>query len=130
MKSAVEEIVRYTPPVLFATERYPKEDIKLAGTLIPKGELVLAALGSANHDESKFENPETLILDRQNNQHVGFGSGMHYCLGAPLARLESSIAFQVLFERLPNIQLAVNPENLRWNSGLITRGVKAIPVKF
>ncbi|MBW4624037.1 MAG: cytochrome P450 [Brasilonema octagenarum HA4186-MV1] len=130
MKSAVEELVRYTPPVLFATPRYASLDLAIAGTLIPKGELVLAAVGSANHDESKFENPETLILDRQNNKHLGFGSGMHYCLGAPLARLESSIAFQVLFERLPNIRLAVNPENLRWNSTLITRGAKAIPVKF
>ncbi|MBD0261551.1 MAG: cytochrome P450, partial [Tolypothrix sp. Co-bin9] len=126
----VEELVRYTPPVLFATSRYAREEMAIAGTHIPKGELVLAALGSANYDESKFENPETLMLDRQNNKHVGFGSGMHYCLGAPLARLESSIAFQVLFERLPNIRLAVNPENLRWHSSLITRGVKAIPAKF
>ncbi|MDB9321365.1 MULTISPECIES: cytochrome P450 family protein [Cyanophyceae] len=130
MKSAVEELVRYTPPVLFATTRYAREDFAIAGTQIPKGELVLAALGSANHDESKFEHPEALILDRKHNKHVGFGSGMHYCLGAPLARLESSIAFQVLFERLPNIRLAVNPENLRWNSSLVTRGLKAIPVKF
>ena len=130
MKSAVEELVRYSPPVLFATSRYAKEDVELASTVIPKGELVLAGLGSANHDESKFEQPETLILDRQNNKHVGFGSGMHYCLGAPLARLESSIAFQVLFERLPNIRLAVNPESLSWHSSLITRGMKVIPVKF
>jgi cytochrome P450 PksS len=130
MKSAVEELVRYTPPVLFATTRYAREDLTIAGTRIPKGESVLAALGSANHDESKFEHPETLMLDRQNNKHVGFGSGMHYCLDAPLARLESSIAFQVLFERLPNIRLAINPEKLRWNSSLITRGTKAIPVKF
>jgi len=130
MKFAVEELVRYTPPVLFATTRYARVDIELAATLIPKGDLVLAAIGSANHDESKFENPETLMLDRRNNKHVGFGAGMHYCLGAPLARIEASIAFQVLFERLPNLRLAINPENLRWNSSLITRGVEAIPVKF
>ena len=130
MNSAVEELVRYSPPVLFATTRYARKNLMIAGTRISKGDLVLAALGSANHDESKFEHPETLMLDRQNNKHVGFGSGMHYCLGAPLARLESSIAFQVLFERLPKLRLAVNPENLRWNSSLITRGVKAIPVKF
>ncbi|MUG98347.1 cytochrome P450 [Scytonema sp. UIC 10036] len=130
IKSAIEELVRYTPPVLFATTRYARENLEIAGTQIPKGELVLAALGSANHDESKFENPETLMLDRQNNKHVGFGSGIHYCIGAPLARLESSIAFQVLFERLPNIRLAVDPNNLLWNSSLITRGAKAIPVKF
>ena len=130
MKSAVEELMRYTSPVLFATQRYAREDMTVADTLIPKGDLVLAALGSANRDESKFENPDTLVLDRQNNKHVGFGSGMHYCLGAPLARLEASIAFQVLFERLPNIQLAIDSENLRWNSSLVTRGVKTIPVKF
>jgi cytochrome P450 len=130
MKSGVEELVRYTPPVLFATSRYAREDLIIADTCIPKGESVLAALGSANHDESIFENPETLMLDRQNNKHIGFGSGIHYCLGAPLARLESSIAFQVLFERLPNLRLAVNYENLRWNSNLITRGVSSIPVKF
>jgi cytochrome P450 len=130
MKSAVEELMRYTSPVLFATTRYAREDITVAGTLIPKGDMVLAALGSANRDESKFEHPETLILERQNNKHLGFGSGMHYCLGAPLARLEASIAFQVLFERLPNIQLAIDAENLRWNSSLITRGAKTIPLKF
>ncbi|MBW4601921.1 MAG: cytochrome P450 [Calothrix sp. FI2-JRJ7] len=130
MKSAIEELVRYTSPVLFATERYTREDITIAGTTIPACELVFAVLGSANHDESIFENPETLILDRQNNKHVGFGSGMHYCLGAPLARLESSIAFQVLFERLPNLRLAINPESLRWNSSLIMRGASSIPVKF
>jgi cytochrome P450 len=130
MKSAVEELVRYTPPVLFSTERYAREDLEIAGTSIPKGDIVLAALGSANYDESKFDRPETLILDRPNNKHFGFGSGIHYCLGAPLARLESSIAFQVLFERLPNLQLAVNPENLRWNPSLIIRGLKAIRVRF
>jgi cytochrome P450 len=130
MKSAVEELVRYTSPVLFATERYAREDIVMAGTTIPACQLVLAALGSANHDESNFDNPESLILNRQNNKHVGFGFGMHYCLGAPLARLESSIAFQVLFERLPNLRLAISPENLRWNSSLIMRGVSSIPVKF
>lgn len=130
MKPAVEELVRYSPPVLFATSRYAKEDVELASTVIPKGELVLAGLGSANYDESKFAQPEALMLDRQNNKHIGFGSGMHYCLGAPLARLESSIAFQVLFERLPNIRLAVNPESLSWHSSLITRGMKVIPVKF
>jgi cytochrome P450 PksS len=113
-----------------ATERYARENINIAGVEIPKGELVLAALGSANHDEAKFENPETLVLDRQNNKHLGFGQGAHYCVGAPLARLEASIAFQVLLERLPNLRLAVKPESLRWNSGLATRNLKALPVQF
>ncbi len=130
MKSAVEELTRFTAPVLMATERYARENISISGVEIPKGELVLAALGSANHDETKFENPEMLLLDRQNNKHLGFGQGAHYCVGAPLARLEASIAFQVLLERLPNLQFAVKPETLRWNSGFATRNLKALPVKF
>jgi cytochrome P450 len=130
MKSAIEELMRYTPPVLFSTQRYAREELTIAGTNIPQGDLVVAALGSANHDESKFDQPATLMLDRQNNKHVGFGSGIHYCLGAPLARLEASIAFQVLFDRLPNIRLAVSAEDLQWHSNVVTRGMKAIPIKF
>jgi cytochrome P450 len=130
MKSAVEELTRFTAPVLMATERYARENLSIAGVEIPKGELVLAALGSANHDETQFENPESLALDRQNNKHLGFGQGAHYCIGAPLARLETSIAFQVLLERLPNLRLAVKSEKLRWNSGFATRNLKALPVAF
>jgi cytochrome P450 len=131
MKAAIEELMRYTPPVLLSTQRYARTDLTIAGTNIPQGDLVVAALGSANHDESKFDQPETLMFDRpNNNKHLGFGSGMHYCLGAPLARLEASIAFQVLFDRLPNIRLAVDAERLQWHSNVVTRGMKAIPVKF
>ena len=130
MKSAVEELTRFTAPVLMATERYARETLSVAGVEIPKGELVLAALGSANHDETQFENPESLVLDRKNNKHLGFGQGAHYCIGAPLARLEASIAFQVLLERLPNLRLVVKSENLRWNSGFATRNLKTLPVTF
>jgi cytochrome P450 len=130
MKSAVEELTRFTAPVLMATERYARENLSIAGVEIPKGELVLAALGSANHDETQFEHPESLVLNRQNNKHLGFGQGAHYCVGAPLARLETSIAFQVLLERLPNLRLAVKSENLRWNTGFATRNLKALQVTF
>lgn len=130
MKSAVEELVRFTPPVLMATQRFAREDLEIAGQFIPRGEQVYAGLGSANHDETQFEQPESLMLDRGNNKHLGFGMGMHYCVGAPLARLEASIAFRVLFERLPNLRLAVKPETLRWNTGLVTRNIKSLPVKF
>jgi cytochrome P450 len=130
MKPAIEELMRYSPPVLFSTQRYAREDLTIAGTHISKNDLVIAALGSANHDETKFDRPETLILDRPNNKHVGFGSGMHYCLGAPLARLEASVTFKVLFDRLPNLQLAVPTDRLQWQSNIVTRGMKAIPVKF
>jgi cytochrome P450 len=130
MKPAIEELMRFTCPVLLATERYASQTLEIAGVQIPKGELVFAALGSANHDETKFEDPENLMLDRSNNKHLGFGQGIHYCIGAPLARLEASIAFDVLLERLPNIKLAVQFEQLQWNSGLVTRGVKKLPIKF
>jgi cytochrome P450 len=130
MKPAIEELVRFAPPVLMGTSRYAREDLTIAGTQIPQGDAVYAMIGSANHDERKFENPETLMLERSNNKHLGFGQGIHYCVGAPLARLEASTAFQILFERLPNLRLAVQPEELRWASSLIPRGLKALPVKF
>ena len=130
MKTAVEELTRFTAPMMLATERYARENLEIAGVNIPKGELVFAALGSANRDETMFENPDSLQLERSSNKHLGFGMGAHYCVGAPLARLEASTAFQVLLERLPNLRLAVKPETLRWNPGLVTRGLKALPVKF
>jgi cytochrome P450 len=130
MKPAIEELTRFSSPVFLATERYARADLEIAGTPIPKGELVLAALGSANHDERQFVEPERLQLDRANNKHLGFGLGMHYCVGAPLARLEASIAFRVLFERLPKLRLALPASALRWNTGLATRNTKAIPVLF
>jgi cytochrome P450 PksS len=130
MKPAVEELVRFAPPVLMATPRYAREDYEISGTRISRGDTVYAMIGSANHDERKFEQPDKLLLDRSNNKHLGFGQGIHYCLGAPLARLEATTAFKVLFERLPNLRLAVKPEALRWASGLVPRGMKAMPVKF
>jgi cytochrome P450 len=130
MKSAVEELTRFTAPVMLATERYARQDLEIAGTRIPQGELVFAAIGSANRDPSRFENPDVLQLERPNNKHLGFGQGIHYCVGAPLARLEASIAFGVLLERLPKLRLAVQPEALRWNTGLVTRGLRALPVLF
>jgi cytochrome P450 len=130
MKSAVEELVRFAPPVLMATSRYAREDYEISGTRISQGDTVYAMIGSANHDERKFDQPDKLMLDRSNNKHLGFGQGIHYCIGAPLARLEAGTAFQVLFERLPNLRLAVRPEELRWASGLVPRGLQSMPVKF
>jgi cytochrome P450 len=92
-KPAVEELLRYTSPVELATERYAREDVEIAGTTIPRGERVLAVLGSANHDEREFEDPDVLNLTRDPNRHLAFGrGGVHHCLGAPLARMEGQIA--------------------------------------
>jgi len=128
IKPAIEELLRFTSPVDIATERYASEDVTLAGTTIPRGGLVLAAVGSANRDEHQFPNPDTLDLGREPNRHLAFGQGVHYCLGAPLARLEGQIAISMLLRRMPDLRLAVAPESLRWRRGLILRGLEALPV--
>ena len=130
MKSAVEELLRFEGPLDTATERFASEDLVTAGATIPRGALVLAVLASANRDDHQFENPDTLDLGRQNNKHVAFGLGVHYCVGAPLARLESEIAFATLLRRFRDLQLAVPRSRLRWRPGLVLRGLQALPVTF
>ncbi len=105
MRSAVEELLRFTSPVETGTERYAKEDVTIGGVTIPRGSLVLAAIASANRDERYFPNPDQLDLARERNKHLAFGLGPHYCLGAPLARLEAQIAFAALLRDTSNIQL-------------------------
>ncbi len=126
-KPAVEELLRYTSPVEMATERYTREDIELAGRRIPRGELVLAVLGSANRDERHFEDPDALDLARDPNRHLAFGrGGVHHCLGAPLARMEGQIALNAFLRRFPDARLA--PETLRWRRGLFLRGLERLPL--
>jgi cytochrome P450 PksS len=127
-KNAVEELLRYVAPVEQATERYAREAVTLHGVTIPKGEMVLAVLASANRDEQQFENPDKLDITRTNLKHVAFGHGVHYCVGAPLARLEGQIAIQRLVQRLPNLRLNAAPETLRWRPTLTVRGLEALPV--
>ena len=126
--SAVEEILRYTSPVEFATPRLTLEAITIGSTTIPRGELVGAGLGSANHDESQFPNPETFDIARDPNKHLAFGSGSHFCLGAPLARLEGQIALTTLFRRFPDLRLAAPSESLRWRKSVALRGLEELPV--
>jgi cytochrome P450 PksS len=126
--AAVEELLRYASPVETATERYAREDITVAGVTIPRGEMVFAVLASANRDERQFENPDTLDITRQPNRHLAFGQGVHYCVGAPLARLEGQIAIQTLLRRFRDLRLAVAPRTLRWRRGLTLRGLEALPV--
>ena len=131
IKPAVEELLRYTSPVEMATERYAREDIEVAGTTIPRGELVLAVLGSANRDERHFEDPGTLDLARDPNRHLAFGrGGVHHCLGAPLARMEGQIAIDAFLQRFPEAYLAVRPGSLRWRRGLFLRGLQELPLEL
>jgi cytochrome P450 len=131
VKPAVEELLRYTSPVEMATERYPREDVEIEGTTIPRGELVLAVLGSANRDERHFEDPDVFDITRDPNRHLAFGrGGVHHCLGAPLARMEGQIAISALLRCFPNLRLAAAPESLSWRRGVFLRGLERLPLVF
>jgi cytochrome P450 PksS len=121
--------LRYTSPVEIATERYARQDLEISGTTVPRGELVLAVLGSANRDEQQFEDPNTLDLARDPNRHLAFGrGGVHHCLGAPLARMEGQIAVSALLQRFPNLRLDIDPGSLRWRRGIFLRGLQRLPL--
>jgi cytochrome P450 PksS len=128
--SAIEELLRYTSPLDIASVRLVREEVAIGKVALPRGELVLPVLGSANHDEAQFPDPETLDLTREPNKHLAFGQGAHFCLGAPLARLEGQIALTTLFRRFPHLRLAESPESLRWRKGLIIRALERLPVVF
>jgi cytochrome P450 len=119
IKSAVEELLHFNGPLETATERYAREDIVVAGSTIPRGEFVLAVLAAANRDVQQFTDPDRLDLAREPNRHLAFGYGVHYCLGAPLARLEGQIAIGT--RRIPDLRLARPVDALRWKRGLVLR---------
>lgn len=125
---AVEELLRLASPVDVATERYAREDVEIAGVPIPRGSLVLVAIVSANTDGSRFDAPERLELAREDNHHVAFGLGPHYCLGAPLARMEGRVAIGSLIRRFPDLRLSVRADRLRWRAGTSLRGLVSLPV--
>jgi cytochrome P450 PksS len=128
--AAVEELLRYSAPVSLSTPRWAQEDIALRGQVIRKGDVVLASLAGANMDAQHFTEPARLDVTRAENKHLAFGKGIHFCLGAPLARLEAQIAFAALLQRLPGLRLDCDPAQLRWAPTLILRGLTALPVAF
>lgn len=130
IKTAVEELLRFTAPVETATERFATQELELAGVKIAQGDLVIAAIASANRDKNQFVNPDKLDITREPNRHLAFGQGIHFCLGASLARLEGQTAINTLLARTRDLRLAVDPSRLRWRSGLVLRGLKAVPVSF
>lgn len=130
IESAVEELLRFDGPLETATERYALEDVLISGSTIPRGALVYVVIASANRDERQFENPDTLDITRQNNRHLAFGQGIHYCLGAPLARLETQIAINAILRRFPHLRLAMPITKLRWKKGLVLRGLESLPAKL
>jgi cytochrome P450 len=121
--SAVEELLRFDSPLQRQT-RVAKEDFELHGHPIRKGQPILSMLGAANRDPSRFEDPNRLDICRRNNGHLAFGSGIHYCLGAPLSRLEGLIAFNSILQRFPTIRL-VNPVQ-QWRENMSVRGLTSL----
>jgi cytochrome P450 len=130
LPGAIEEFLRYQGPLSHATLRFTLEPTEIGGVLVPEGEIVLVALGSANLDEDRFPDADRLDIRRDPGGHLAFGHGIHYCLGAPLARLEGEIAFTGLLNRFPAMELAVDPDDLRWRPGTIIRGLEKLPVRL
>jgi cytochrome P450 len=128
LSSAIEEMLRFECPVQRALFRLAAETFTVGTTVIERGQQVSAIIGAANRDPDQFAKPDKFDITRQPNRHLAFGRGIHYCLGAPLARLEAEIAFTRLFELLPDLQLVDQaPE---WNSHTVFRGFKKLPVTF
>jgi len=127
LPGAVEELLRYDSPVQ-RTGRITNTDVKLDGRRIPKGSLVITALGAANRDPVHFPDPDRLDIRSRDNRHIAFGFGIHFCLGAPLARLEGQIAIGTLLRRMPGLRLATS--TLEWRESSTLRGLKRLLVAF
>jgi cytochrome P450 len=124
IESAVEELLRYDSPVQ-ATSRFVLEDVALGANTVAAGQQVIALIGAANRDPEAFTEPERLDITRTDNRHLAFGHGIHYCLGAPLARLETQVALPALLDRFPELRLAGEPQ---WGKNLILRGLTSLPI--
>ncbi|MFD7441340.1 cytochrome P450 [Streptomyces sp. NPDC059909] len=129
LPGAIEEFLRYDGPVSPGIARFAREDVEIAGVTVPRGATVLIASAIADRDPGRFPDPDRLDITRRDNAHLAFGHGIHYCLGAPLARLEGQVAIGTALRRLPGLALAVPPGELRWRPGGL-RGPESLPVTF
>jgi cytochrome P450 len=125
---AVEEFLRFVSPVQFSKPRFVRQDVELDGVRLKRGDKVMAMIVSANMDPEANEHPERLDLARRPNRHISFGTGIHFCLGHQLARIEAICALQALFTRWPNLKLAVAPSEVRWRRRPGLRSVEKLPV--
>jgi cytochrome P450 RapN len=131
LPSAIEELLRYVPIQTSAGgPRVALEDVQIGDVLVRKGETVLPQLASANRDDLVFDDPERLDLTRGRNPHLAFGHGIHFCIAAQLARIELQAAIGTLLRRLPSVRLAVPEDELVWKTGMLVRGLRALPVTW
>ncbi|EJR98625.1 cytochrome P450 family protein [Bacillus cereus] len=128
--AAIEEGLRYYSPVEVTTSRWADEPFQIHDRKIEEGDMVVIALASANRDETVFENPEVFDITRENNRHIAFGHGSHFCLGAPLARLEAKIAITTLFNRMPELKIKGNREEIKWQGNYLMRSLEELPLTF
>ena len=125
---AVEEFLRFVSPVQFSKPRYVRHDVELEGVRLKQGDKIMAMIVAANLDPHANAEPQRLDLERRPNRHIAFGTGIHFCLGHQLARIEAANALQALFARWPNLKLAIDPSEVRWNRRPGLRSIAKLPV--
>ena len=125
--SAVEELLRYSTPIQ-AIARVATDTVDVGGRSFEAGDLAFCLIAAGNRDPAKFADPERLDVTRKDNKHIAFGTGIHFCLGATLARIEGQIVFRSLLERMPKLHLASN--DFAWNENFVLRGLKRLPVAW
>jgi cytochrome P450 len=125
---AVEEFLRFLSPVQFTKPRYVRKDVELGGVRLKKGDRVMAMLAAANMDPEANPYPERLDLERKPNRHMAFGTGVHFCLGHQLARLEGRSALKSLFQRWPGLTLAIDESEITWRRRAGLRAIERLPV--
>jgi cytochrome P450 len=127
---AVEELLRFVSPVQMSEARHVIRDLEFHGQELRRGDAIVAWLGAANADLARFPDPEKLDLARSPNPHVSFGSGMHFCLGAQLARVEAQVGFERLLTRYPRLTLAMADSELKYSGNMLLRALVALPVRL
>ena len=130
LRVAVEELLRFVGSVMQPTLRVAREDVEVGGVIIPAGSVVVAMLAAANRDPRRFPEPDRFDPAREENPHVAFGHGVHFCLGAPLARLELEISLGTLLHRFPDVELACPRAEICWRPSALLRGPAAMPVRL
>ncbi|MEV7571258.1 cytochrome P450 family protein [Streptomyces tanashiensis] len=130
LDGAIEESLRYDGPVETGTFRFTAEPVTIGDTVIPTGQYVLVGIGALDRDPARFPEPDRFDIRRDTKGHLAFGHGIHYCLGAPLARLEGRIALRTLLDRFPRLELDPEAAPWEWLPGLLMRGVRHLPVRW